>query len=107
MTAVGMVAFFISVWLNNALGSIGGSMMLLFTMLIIGAIPYFKPIQDYLFTSHLFVGSEGVPRPDTLERYPDFYGVPGNLHSGPLHRIYADSSQKGYPELRLARLLHT
>jgi len=55
---VGMIAFFISNWLHNSLGAIGGAIMLLFTMLIIGEIPYFKPIKDYLFSTHLLMGQK-------------------------------------------------
>jgi len=62
-TTVGMVAFFISSWLNNSLGAIGGAIMLLFAMAIVGAIPYFKPIQDYLFSTHLLVGQKAFIDP--------------------------------------------
>jgi ABC-2 type transport system permease protein len=55
---VGMIAFFISNWLHNALGAVGGAIMLLFTSGIIGAIPYFKPIKPYLFTTHLLIGQQ-------------------------------------------------
>ncbi|MCE5199945.1 MAG: ABC transporter permease subunit [Armatimonadota bacterium] len=63
MSVVGMIAFFIGVWLNNALGAIGGSIMLLFTMFVIGEIPYFKPIREYLFSSHLVVGQRAFVDP--------------------------------------------
>jgi len=63
VVAVGMIAFLISTWLNNALGAIGGAVGLLFTMLIIGEIPYFKPIADYLFSTHLFVGQKAFLDP--------------------------------------------
>jgi ABC-2 type transport system permease protein len=55
---VGMIAFFISNWLHNSLGAIGGAVMLLFTALIVGEIPYFKPIKDYLFSTHLLMGQK-------------------------------------------------
>ena len=55
---VGMIAFFISNWLHNSLGAIGGAIMLLFTALIVGEIPYFKPIKDYLFSTHLLMGQK-------------------------------------------------
>lgn len=58
VTAVGMIAFFISNWLHNSLGAVGGAIMLLFTALIIGEIPYFKPIKDYLFSTHLLMGQK-------------------------------------------------
>lgn len=63
VVTVGMVAFFISTWLNNALGAIGGAIGLLFTMLIVGEIPYFKPVAEYLFSTHLFVGQKAFLRP--------------------------------------------
>lgn len=63
MLTVGMIAFFISSWLNNALGAIGGAMMLLFTMLVVGEIPYFKSIHDYLFSTHLFLGQQAFLDP--------------------------------------------
>ena len=55
---VGMIAFFISNWLHNSLGAIGGAIMLLFAALIIGEIPWFRPIKDYLFSSHLLMGQK-------------------------------------------------
>lgn len=60
---VGMVAFFISSWLNNSLGAIGGAIMLLFAMAIVGEIPYFKPIKDYLFSTHLLMGQKAFIDP--------------------------------------------
>ena len=63
MATVGMVAFFIAMWLNNSLGAVGGAVMLLFTMLIIGEIGYFKPIKEYLFSSHLLVGGKAFLDP--------------------------------------------
>ena len=67
MAAVGMIALFISTWLNNSLGAIGGAIMLLFAMLVVGEIPYFKPIEEYLLSTQLFVGQKVFPKPDTLE----------------------------------------
>ncbi len=60
---VGMIAFFISNWLHNSLGAIGGAIMLLFTALVIGEIPYFKPIKDYLFSTHLLMGQKAFADP--------------------------------------------
>lgn len=60
---VGSIAFFISNWLHNSLGAIGGAIMLLFTSLIIGEIPYFKPIKDYLFSTHLLMGQKAFITP--------------------------------------------
>jgi len=60
---VGMIAFFISSWLNNSLGALGGSLMLLFSCLVIGEIPWFKPIKNYLFTTHLFAGQNAFLDP--------------------------------------------
>lgn len=60
---VGMIAFFISNWLHNSLGAIGGAIMLLFTALIVGEIPYFKPIKDYLFSTHLLMGQKAFMDP--------------------------------------------
>ncbi len=62
-TTVGMVAFFISSWLNNSLGAIGGAIMLLFAMAIVGEIPYFRPIKDYLFSTHLLIGNNAFIDP--------------------------------------------
>lgn len=63
VTTVGMVAFFISSWLNNSLGAIGGSIMLLFTSFIVGEIPYFKPAKDYLFSTQLLSGQKAFLDP--------------------------------------------
>jgi len=62
-TTVGMIALFISNWLHNSLGAIGGAIMLLFTALVIGEIPYFKPIKDYLFSTHLLMGQKAFADP--------------------------------------------
>lgn len=58
MLSIGMFAFFIGVWLNNALGATGASIMLLFSMFIIGEIEWFTPIKPYLFTTHLTLGQK-------------------------------------------------
>jgi ABC-2 type transport system permease protein len=60
---VGMIAFVISNWLHNSLGAIGGAIMLLFTALIVGEIPYFRPIKDYLFSTHLLMGQKAFMDP--------------------------------------------
>lgn len=60
---VGMVAFFIGSWLHNALGAIGGAIMLQFTMFIVGEIPWFAPIKNYLFSTHVFVGQQAFLDP--------------------------------------------
>lgn len=58
MTALGMIAFFISTWLNNALGAIGGAVMLLFAMFIVGEIQYFESVKPYLISTNLLVGQK-------------------------------------------------
>ncbi|MCL5105211.1 MAG: ABC transporter permease [Armatimonadetes bacterium] len=63
MTALGMIAFFISTWLNNSLGAIGGAVMLLFAMFIVGEIPYFHSIKDYLLSTNLLVGQNAFLDP--------------------------------------------
>lgn len=63
VVTVGMVALFVSSWLNSALGAIGGAIGLLFAMVIIGEIPYFAPIRDYLFSTHLFAGQNAFLDP--------------------------------------------
>lgn len=50
---VASIAFFISIFISNSLGAIGGAMMVYVVFTILGTIPYFKPIQPYLFTSHM------------------------------------------------------
>lgn len=60
---VGMAAFFISSWLNNPLGAIGGSVMLLAALAIVGAIPWFRPIQQYLYSTHLLIGQQAFCDP--------------------------------------------
>lgn len=63
ITTVGMVAFFISTWLNNSMGAIGGAVVLMFAMFVIGAIPWFEPIKDYLYTTHLLIGPKAFIDP--------------------------------------------
>ncbi len=53
---VGMFAFFISIWLSNPLGAIGGGIMLQFATFIMSQIPYFEPIKPYLFGGYMMVG---------------------------------------------------
>lgn len=55
--AVASIAFFLSTLVSNSIGAIGGAMMTLVVFQIIRIIPYFEPIQPYLFTSHLETGS--------------------------------------------------
>jgi ABC-2 type transport system permease protein len=57
-TTVACIALFISVWLNNAVGAIGGTMMLTFMLAILGEIPYFHLIKPYLYTSYVFIGQK-------------------------------------------------
>lgn len=63
MAAFGMIAFFISTWLNNSMGAIGGAVMLLFAMFIVGEIPYFAPAKNYLISTHLLVGQKAFVDP--------------------------------------------
>jgi len=62
-TTVGMVALLISGWLNNSLGALGAATMVLFAMSVIGAIPWFKPISPYLFSTHLYIGQKAFLDP--------------------------------------------
>lgn len=62
-TTVGMIALFISGWLNNSLGALGAATMVLFAMMIIGKIPWFEPIKNCLFSTHLFVGQKAFANP--------------------------------------------
>ena len=57
-TTVACIALFISVWLNNAVGAIGGTMMLTFMLAILGEIPYFHLIKPYLYTTYVFIGQK-------------------------------------------------
>lgn len=63
---VGSIALFISVWLNNSIGAIGGAMLLTFVTAIMTQIPYFKTIAPYLFSDYVFLGQkvflDPVPR---------------------------------------------
>jgi ABC-2 type transport system permease protein len=57
-TTVACIALFISVWLNNAVGAIGGTMLLTFMLAILGEIPYFHVVKPYLYTSYVFMGQK-------------------------------------------------
>ena len=63
MTCVGTAAFFISVWLGNSMGAIGGAIGLLYVLFIVGEISWFKPIHEYLFSTHFFVGTKAFLDP--------------------------------------------
>lgn len=58
MAAFGTIPFFISTWLNNSMGAIGGAVMLLFAMFILGEIPYFDAVKPYLISTNLLVGQK-------------------------------------------------
>lgn len=60
---IGMIALFISVWLSNSLGAVGGAIMLLFATLIMCQIDYFKHVKPYLFGAHLGVGQQAFLDP--------------------------------------------
>lgn len=60
---VGMIAFFISIWLSNPLGAIGGGVMLQFATFIMSEIAYFKPVKHYLFGAHMMVGQNAFLDP--------------------------------------------
>jgi|GEM_PF-630843 len=62
-TTVACIALFISVWLNNAVGAIGGTMMLTFMLAILGEIPYFQVIKPYLYTTYVFIGQKAFMDP--------------------------------------------
>jgi ABC-2 type transport system permease protein len=51
--AVGSIAFFISTFVTNSLGAIGGAMIVYIALKLVGAIGYFDPLQPYLFTTHM------------------------------------------------------
>ena len=63
MLSVATIAFFISSFVGNSLGAIGGAMMTLIIMHIIGAIPYFENIRPYLFTTYIASGSAFLADP--------------------------------------------
>lgn len=60
---VGMISFFISTWLNNSIGAIGGALVLLFLMAVVGVIPWFEPVRDYFCTTHLMIGNNAFMDP--------------------------------------------
>lgn len=60
---VGMVALFVSVWLSNSLGAIGGAMMLLFATLAMGETSYFAAVKPYLFGAQVGVGTRAFADP--------------------------------------------
>lgn len=62
-TTIACIALFISVWLNNAVGAIGGTMMLTFMLAILGEIPYFHLIKPYLYTTYVFIGQKAFLDP--------------------------------------------
>lgn len=51
--SVATIAFFLSSIVSNSLSAIGGAMMAMIVCQIVGVIPYFKPVQPYLFSTHL------------------------------------------------------
>jgi ABC-2 type transport system permease protein len=59
----GMFAFFISIWLSNPLGAIGGGIMLQFSTFIMGEIGYFQPIRPYLFGAQMMVSQKAFLDP--------------------------------------------
>ena len=63
VATVGTIALFISTWLTSSLATVGGTIMLMFAMMIVGEIPYFSPAKEYLFTTHLFVGQKAFLDP--------------------------------------------
>ncbi|HOK53654.1 MAG TPA: ABC transporter permease subunit [Armatimonadota bacterium] len=69
--SVASIAFFISAFVTNSLGAIGGAMVLYIASNLLGIIKYFEPIKDYLFTTHmgnfgLFFINE-IPKGDLLK----------------------------------------
>lgn len=60
---VGMVAFFISIWLANPLGAIAGGIMLQFATFVMSEIGYFRPAKPYLFGAHMMVGQQAFLDP--------------------------------------------
>jgi ABC-2 type transport system permease protein len=63
MLSVATISFFISSFVGNSLGAIGGAMMTLIIFHIIGAIPYFEYIRPYLFTTHITAGTAFLANP--------------------------------------------
>ncbi len=60
---VGVLAMFISIWVNNSLGAVGGAIMLLFATMIMSVIPYFRHVKPYLFGTHVTVGMQAFVDP--------------------------------------------
>lgn len=61
--AVGMLALFLSVWLGNSLGAIGGAIMFFFATMIMSAIPYFEQVKPYLIGAHIDIGQRAFADP--------------------------------------------
>lgn len=59
----GMFAFFISIWLSNPLGAIGGAVMLQFATFIMGEIGYFESIKPYLFGAQMVAAQKAFVDP--------------------------------------------
>lgn len=62
------IALFISVWLNNAIGAIGGTMMLTFLLALVGEIPYFHLVKPYLYTTYVFLGQNVFLDPVPMDK---------------------------------------
>lgn len=62
-TTIGVIAIFISIWVNNSLAAVGGAIMMLFATAIMSAIPWFRPLKPYLFGSHVDVGQKAFAEP--------------------------------------------
>jgi len=60
---IGSIAYFISIWLGNAIGAMGGSIMLLIVMGIVGALPFCSGVKPYFFSSYMFIGVRAFPDP--------------------------------------------
>ncbi len=60
---IGSIAYFISIWLGNAIGAMGGAIMLLIVMGIVGALPYCESVKPYFFSSYMFIGMRGFYDP--------------------------------------------
>ncbi len=61
--AVGMLALFLSVFVGNSLGAIGGALMFFFATTIMSVIPYFEHIKPYLLGAHIEVGQRAFIDP--------------------------------------------
>ncbi len=60
---IGSIAYFISIWLGNAIGAMGGAIMLLIVMGIIGAMQFCEAVKPYFFSSYMFIGMRGFYDP--------------------------------------------